>query len=153
VCGSTPLGHDPQQGFSKPIGFIKAESWDGDDEHRLSGKTLKMDEELEQEQKEARRCDEDNSFRDVRCIKCHGLVAATGYSNVHFPYRTTGSSFSSDDLTSSPLPIVVARYFFTLPVPSPSFLTLPFSSGTFRSRSSYVPLPSGSFCTLPTCSG
>jgi hypothetical protein len=69
VCGSTPLGHDPQQGFSKPVGFIKAESWDGDDEHQLSGKTSKMDKELEQEQKEARRCDEDNSFRDVCCIK------------------------------------------------------------------------------------
>ena len=62
-------------------------------------------------------------------------------------------SFSSDDLISSPLPIVVARYFFTLPVPSTSFPSLPFPSGTFRSRSLYVPLPSGSFCTLPTCSG
>jgi hypothetical protein len=90
---------------------------------------------------------------EVLEFTCHGLAAATGYSDSHFPYRTADSSFSIDDLISSPLPIVVARYFFTLPVPSPSFLTLPFPSGTFRSRSSYVPLPSGSFCTLPTCSG
>jgi hypothetical protein len=83
---------------------------------------------------------------------CHGLVAATGYLDVHFPYRTAGSSFSINDIISSPLPIVVARYFFTLPVPSPSFLSLPSPSGTFRSRSSYVPLLSDSFYTLPPCS-
>jgi hypothetical protein len=84
---------------------------------------------------------------------CHSLVAATGYLDLHFPCRTADSSFSISDLISSPLPIVVARYFFTLPVPSPSFLLLPSPSGTFRSRSLYVPLPSGSFCTLPMCSG
>jgi hypothetical protein len=84
---------------------------------------------------------------------CHGLVAATGYSDLHFPCRTANSSFSISDLMSSPLPIVVARYFFMLPVSSPSFLPLPFPSGTFRSRSLYVPLLSGSFCTLPPCSG
>ena len=58
----------------------------------------------------------------------------------------------SSDLISSPLPIVVARYFFTLLAPSPSFLPLLLPSGIFHSRSLYVPLPSGSFCTLPTCS-
>jgi hypothetical protein len=86
-------------------------------------------------------------------IPCHGLVAATGYSDVHFPYRTAGSSFSIDDLISSPLPTVVARYFFTLLVPSPSFLPFPSPSGTFRSRLPYVLSPSGSLCTLPMCSG
>jgi hypothetical protein len=70
-----------------------------------------------------------------------------------FSYRTADSSFSINDLISSPLPIVVARYFFTLPVHSPSFLLLPFPSRTFCSRSLYVPLPFGLFCTLPTCSG
>jgi hypothetical protein len=58
----------------------------------------------------------------------------------------------SSDLISSPLPIVVARYFFTLLAPSLSFLPLLLPSGIFCSRSLYVPLPSGSFCTLPTCS-
>jgi hypothetical protein len=59
----------------------------------------------------------------------------------------------SSNLISSLLPIVVARYFFTLLVPSPSFLPLPSPSGTFCSRLLYVPLPSGSFYMLPTCSG
>jgi hypothetical protein len=89
----------------------------------------------------------------ISLAACHGLVAATGYSDVHFPYWTADSSFLINDLISSPLPIVVARYFLTLPVPSPSFLPLPFPSGTFRSRFLYVPLLSGSFCTLPLCSG
>ena len=59
------LGHDPQQGFSKPVGFVKAGSRERDDERQLPGKTAKTDEELEQERKEARRRDEENSFRDV----------------------------------------------------------------------------------------
>ena len=90
---------------------------------------------------------------EIMASICHGLVAATGYLDVHFPYRTANSSFSIGDLISSPLPIVVPRYFFTLLVPSPSFLLLPSPSGTFHSRSLYVPLPSGSFCMLPMCSG
>ena len=84
---------------------------------------------------------------------CHSLVAATGYSDLHFLYRTAGFFLSIGDLISSHLPIVVARYFFTLLAPSPSFLLLPSPSGTFCSRSLYVPLPSGSFCMLPMCSG
>ena len=67
--GSAPLGHDPQQGFSKPVGFVKAGSRERDDERQLPGKAAKTDEELEQERKEARRRDEENSFRDV----CHAL--------------------------------------------------------------------------------
>jgi hypothetical protein len=83
---------------------------------------------------------------------CHGLAAATRYLDVHFPYRTADSSFSINNLTSSPLPMVIARHFFMLPVPSPSFLLLLSPSGTFRSRSLYAPLLSSSFCTLPPCS-
>jgi RNA-binding protein 25 len=64
--GPTPLGHDPQQGFSKPVGFVKAGSREREDERHLPGKAAKTDEELEQERKEARRRDEENSFRDVR---------------------------------------------------------------------------------------
>jgi hypothetical protein len=67
--GPAALGHDPQQGFSKPVGFVKAESRDADDERQLPGKAAKTDEELEHERKEARRRDEDNSFRDVRYAK------------------------------------------------------------------------------------
>ena len=67
--GSAPLGHDPQQGFSKPVGFVKAGSRERDDDRQLPGKAAKTDEELEQERKEARRRDEENSFRDV----CHKL--------------------------------------------------------------------------------
>jgi RNA-binding protein 25 len=58
------------QGYSKPVGFVKAE--DGGaamgamgDERQLAGKTMKTDEELEAERKEGRRREEDVSFRDV----------------------------------------------------------------------------------------
>ena len=86
------------------------------------------------------------------CPSCHGLVAMTGYLDLHFPYQTADPSFSINDLVSSHLPIVVARCFFTLLVPSPSFLSFQSPSGTFHSRLPYVPLPSSSFCALPTCS-
>jgi len=62
--GSAPLGQDSQQGFSKPVGFVKAGGRERDDERPLPGKAAKTDEELEQERKEARRRDEENSFRD-----------------------------------------------------------------------------------------
>ncbi|KAH9030336.1 hypothetical protein EDB85DRAFT_2246384 [Lactarius pseudohatsudake] len=58
------LGTDPQQGFSKPVGFVKAGSRERDDERQVPGKNAKTDEELEQDRKEARRRDEENSFRD-----------------------------------------------------------------------------------------
>ena len=67
--GSAPLGHDPQQGFSKPVGFVKAGSRERDDERQVPGKAAKTDDELEQERKDARRRDEENSFRDV----CYAL--------------------------------------------------------------------------------
>jgi RNA-binding protein 25 len=61
------------QGYSKPVGFVKAE--DGvaatgtmGDERQLAGKTTKTDEELEAERKEGRRREEDDSFRDVRTL-------------------------------------------------------------------------------------
>ncbi|THH21417.1 hypothetical protein EW146_g166 [Bondarzewia mesenterica] len=58
------LGKDAQQGYSKPVGFVKAEQGQEGDERQLAGKTTKTDEELEAERKEARRRDEENSFRD-----------------------------------------------------------------------------------------
>lgn len=58
------------QGYSKPVGFVKAH--DGgvsngisSDERTLAGKTTKTDEELETERKEGRRREEEVSFRDV----------------------------------------------------------------------------------------
>ena len=55
------------QGYSKPVGFVKAESTatPQDDERQLAGKAAKTDEELEAERKETRRRDEEVSFRDV----------------------------------------------------------------------------------------
>jgi RNA-binding protein 25 len=64
------------QGYNKPAGFVKAES-DG------TGKPsdlMKSDEELEAERKEARRRDEENSFRDVR-IDSHDY-SLWAYENV-----------------------------------------------------------------------
>lgn len=58
------LGRDAQQGYNKPVGFVKAEQSAEGDERQLAGKTTKTDEELEAERKEARRRDEENSFRD-----------------------------------------------------------------------------------------
>ena len=49
------------QGYNKPVGFVRAE-----DQASPSSQTTKTDEELEQERREARRRDEENSFRDVR---------------------------------------------------------------------------------------
>jgi hypothetical protein len=69
-----------------------------------------------------------------------------------FTCRTTRLLLVPYDIMSSFLLMIVARYFFTLPAPSPSFLSFPSPSGTFHSRLLNVLLPSGSFCTLPTCS-
>ena len=68
-----------------------------------------------------------------------------------FTCRTARLLLVTYDLISSFLPIVVARYFLTFPVPSPSFLSLPSPSGTFCSRLLNVLLPSSSFCMLLTC--
>lgn len=55
------------QGYSKPVGFVKAD--DGSrtptSERQTSARPGKTDEELEQERKEARRRDEENSYKDV----------------------------------------------------------------------------------------
>ncbi len=64
------------QGYSKPVGFVKAEDQGGDD-RSAAGKSAKTDEELEAERKEARRRDEENSFRDVS-----SLICALNYSHV-----------------------------------------------------------------------
>jgi RNA-binding protein 25 len=74
------LGQDPQQGFSKPVGFVKAGSRERDDERQLPGKTAKTDEELEHDRKEARRRDEENSFRDV----CSPSISSCTRSHVSF---------------------------------------------------------------------
>lgn len=62
------------QGYSKPVGFVKAE--DGkmatgglDNDRQLAGKSTKTDEELEAERKENRRRDEEVSFRDVSVLE------------------------------------------------------------------------------------
>ncbi|KAH9947466.1 hypothetical protein B0H21DRAFT_691986 [Amylocystis lapponica] len=53
------------QGYSKPVGFVKAEEGASSPDSRiLSGKSAKSDEEMEADRREARRRDEENSFRD-----------------------------------------------------------------------------------------
>jgi RNA-binding protein 25 len=54
------VGAGPQS-YDKPVGFVPA-----GEERQLAGKGQKTDEELEAERKEARRKDEESSFRDVR---------------------------------------------------------------------------------------
>jgi RNA-binding protein 25 len=56
------------QGYSKPVGFVKAEDGDSGGRH-MPGKGTKTDEELEAERKESRRRDEEVSFRDVSPLK------------------------------------------------------------------------------------
>jgi hypothetical protein len=74
--GKVPSAQQPQaqgkgpQGYSKPVGFVRAEGQGSptgakDDERRVPGRASKTDEELEDERKEARRRDEEISFRDV----------------------------------------------------------------------------------------
>jgi RNA-binding protein 25 len=57
------------QGYSKPVGFVRGEdneSYNG----RKPGENEKTDEELERDRKEARRREEDISFRDVSFAVC-----------------------------------------------------------------------------------
>lgn len=61
-----PRGKDAQ-GYNKPVGFVKAEDGAaamGSDDRSMPGKSGKTDEELEKDRKEARRRDEEVSFRD-----------------------------------------------------------------------------------------
>jgi RNA-binding protein 25 len=69
--GQSPVAEQPRggfgkgpQGYDKPVNFVKG----GDENERRQSATpaiAKTDEELEQERKEARKREEDNSFRDV----------------------------------------------------------------------------------------
>ncbi|KAG1766606.1 hypothetical protein EV702DRAFT_1050637 [Suillus placidus] len=64
---SAPRGKDAQ-GYNKPVGFVKAEDGTaamGSDDRSIPGKSRKTDEELEKDRKEARRRDEEVSFRDI----------------------------------------------------------------------------------------
>jgi hypothetical protein len=55
------------QGYNKPVGFVRSEEQTGS-----SSQVTKTDEELEQDRREARRRDEENSFRDVSgCCNQH----------------------------------------------------------------------------------
>ncbi|KAI0823979.1 hypothetical protein BC628DRAFT_1323698 [Trametes gibbosa] len=54
------------QGYSKPVGFVKAEDGSGtpSGDRHLSARLAKSDEELEAERREIRRKDEENSYKD-----------------------------------------------------------------------------------------
>lgn len=61
------------QGYNKPVGFVRAEegSRSPDEVQSVRNKT---DEELEAERKEARRREEELSFRDVSITTCFGFI-------------------------------------------------------------------------------
>ena len=66
---NTPQGFGRgAQGYSKPPAFVKAEERGSTpvEDRSSSARPAKTDEELEAERKEARKRDEENSFRDVR---------------------------------------------------------------------------------------
>ena len=63
------VGKGPQS-YDKPVGFVKAGESPVPDERSLAGKHNKTDEELEAERREARRRDEEASFRDVSFLSC-----------------------------------------------------------------------------------
>ncbi len=67
------------QGYSKPVGFVKAgEDRSLDDLRAAPGKTTKTDEELEFERREARKREEEISFRDVSPLLLSVILANTG---------------------------------------------------------------------------
>jgi RNA-binding protein 25 len=59
------LGNDAQQGYNKPVGFVKEGGPSGALVPTAPAGRVKSDEEMESERKEVRRRDEENSFRDV----------------------------------------------------------------------------------------
>jgi RNA-binding protein 25 len=62
-------GHGPgAQGYSKPVGFVP--------QSETSGEAGKTDEQREQERKDARARDENESFRDVRRLSILGLACS-----------------------------------------------------------------------------
>lgn len=65
--GKGALGKDAQQGYQKPPGFVRGQSG-AEGEEKEAAKPTKTDEELEADRKEARRRDEENSFRDVSSL-------------------------------------------------------------------------------------
>lgn len=72
----TPQGFGKgAQGYSKPVGFVKAEEGRSPSMDDRSSSKPKTDEELEAERKEARKRDEENSYRDV----CPSSVSVTPF--------------------------------------------------------------------------
>lgn len=69
--GQSPNATDQQrggfgkgpQGYDKPVNFVR-----GEENGKPAAPVAKTDEELEQDRKEARRREEENSFRDVRTL-------------------------------------------------------------------------------------
>ena len=64
------------QGYSKPVGFVKAEDSSAAESggRQMSTKTVKTDEVMEAERKETRRRDEEVSFRDVSPVTCVAVI-------------------------------------------------------------------------------
>ena len=68
VGGARGFGQGPQ-GYGKPVGFVRAEegSQTPGSDRQTSVRPGKTDEELEQERKEVRRRDEEDSYKTVSC--------------------------------------------------------------------------------------
>ncbi|KAJ3485391.1 hypothetical protein NLI96_g4988 [Meripilus lineatus] len=65
AAGKGPQGYGKgAQGYSKPVGFVKEGETAAPRQEEGSGSRTKTDEELENERKEQRRRDEENSYRD-----------------------------------------------------------------------------------------
>ncbi|KAL4259741.1 hypothetical protein AB1N83_007447 [Pleurotus pulmonarius] len=65
ASSGTPKGHGKgAQGYNKPVGFVREEAANNQEDSRPSSHMQKTDEELEADRKEARRKDEEISFRD-----------------------------------------------------------------------------------------
>jgi RNA-binding protein 25 len=73
------------QGYSKPVGFVKADDGSAGDggSRQGSAKTIQTDEELEAERKESRRRDEEVSFRDVSWSRVCSVQFRLTYGSVN----------------------------------------------------------------------
>ena len=80
------------QGYSKPVGFVKADegSRTPTSDRQTSVRPGKTDEELEEDRREARRRDEENSYKDVSvCIAEQVWNIGSNYSPARTSIRTS----------------------------------------------------------------
>ncbi len=93
ASSGTPKGHGKgAQGYNKPVGFVREEAANNKEDSRPSSHMQKTDEELEADRKEARRKDEEISFRDVRPsfgFDAHTLLTIHSVNDATNPEKET----------------------------------------------------------------